>query len=87
MPYSADIGRSNPGCFLFLVDRSGSMTGALAGQPAQCKMDQAADAINRILDAVSQRCSQGMDVRDYFHVGVLGYHTDERGAPIISSAL
>ena len=87
MPYSADISRSNPGCFLFLVDRSGSMEDALGGQPGQRKMDQAADAINRILDAVSQRCSQGMDVRDYFHVAVLGYHTDERGTPIVTSAL
>ena len=87
MPYSADISRSNPGCFLFLVDRSGSMTGALAGQPGQRKMDQAADAINRILDAVSQRCSQGMDIRDYFHIGILGYNTDGKGAPRITSAL
>ena len=87
MPYTADISRSNPGCFLFLVDRSGSMTGALAGQPGQRKMDQAADAINRILDAVSQRCSQGMDIRDYFHIGILGYNTDGGGAPMIISAL
>lgn len=87
MPYSADISRANPGCFLFLVDRSGSMVGALAGQPGQRKMDQAADAINRILDAVSQRCSSGLDIRDYFHVGVLGYNTDQRGAPVITSAL
>ena len=87
MPYSADISRSNPGCFLFLVDRSGSMIGALAGQPGQRKMDQAADAINRILDAVSQRCSQGMDIRDYFHIGILGYNTDGKGTPMITSAL
>ena len=87
MPYSADISRSNPGCFLFLVDRSGSMEGALAGQPGQRKMDQASDAINRILDAVSQRCSSGLDIRDYFHVGVLGYNTDNTGRPVITSAL
>ena len=87
MPYSADISRANPGCFLFLVDRSASMRGALAGQPGQRKMDQAADAINRILDAVSQRCSSGMDIRDYFHIGILGYNTDAAAAPIITSVL
>ena len=87
MPYSADISRDSPGCFLFLVDRSGSMEGALAGQPGQRKMDQAANAINRILDAVSQLCSSGLDVRDYFHIGILGYDTDERGAPAITSTL
>ncbi len=87
MPYTADISRANPACFLFLIDQSGSMTGALAGQPGQRKMDQAADAINRILDTVSQRCSQGMDIRDYFHIGVIGYNTDRHGSPIITSIL
>ena len=87
MPYSADISRTNPGCFLFLVDRSGSMEAVLAGQPGQRKMDQASDAINRILDAVSQRCSSGIDIRDYFHVGILGYNTDNAGRPVITSAL
>ena len=87
MPYTADISRANPACFLFLIDQSGSMTGALAGQPGQRKMDQAADAINRILDTVAQRCSQGMDIRDYFHIGVIGYNTDRNGNPIINSVL
>ncbi len=87
MPYGADISRNNPGCFLFLIDQSGSMGEALGGQPELRKMDGAADAVNRILDAISQRCSQGMDVRDYFHVGILTYSTDERGEPDIGSAL
>ena len=87
MPYAADISKNNPGCFLFLIDRSGSMSGALGGQPGLRKMDGAADAVNRILDAISQRCSQGMDVRDYFHVGVITYTTDEKGNPDVRSAL
>ena len=87
MAYAADISRNNPGCFLFLVDQSGSMMEALGGQPGQRKMDGAADAINRILDAISQRCSQGMDVRDYFDVGILGYGTDASGSGSIVSAL
>ena len=33
MSYTAEISRINPGCFLFLVDQSGSMSGALGGQP------------------------------------------------------
>ena len=87
MPYSADISRTNPACFLFLIDQSGSMTQALAGTPGQRKMDQAAAAINRILDTMVQRCSQGMDVLDYFHIGVIGYFTDPRGAAEVSSVL
>ena len=87
MPYAADISRNNPGCFLFLIDQSGSMQGALGGQPGLRKMDAASDAVNRILDAVSQRCSQGMDVRDYFHVGILTYSTDADGNPNVESVL
>ncbi len=87
MSYSADISRSNPACFLFLIDQSGSMTEALSGQPGLRKMDQAADAMNRILDTLSQRCSQGLEIRDYFHVGVIAYNTDSRGNPSIKSAL
>ena len=73
MPYTADISRNNPGCFLFLIDQSASMSGALAGQPDLRKMDGAADAVNKVVDAISQRCSQGMDIRDYFYIGILGY--------------
>ena len=62
MPYTAEISRVNPGCFLFLVDQSGSMEGNIGGQEGLLKKDQAADAINRIVDTLSQRCSSGMDV-------------------------
>ena len=79
MSYTADISRNSPGCFLFLVDQSGSMTDSLGGDPNSTKMDGAADALNRVLDAISQRCSQGMDIRDYFHVGVITYTTDSAG--------
>ena len=87
MPYTADISRANPACFLFLIDQSGSMQQALSGQPGQRKADQAADAINGILNAVSQRCSQGMEIRDYFHIGVIAYNTDNQGNPTVRSSL
>lgn len=88
MPYTADINRVNPGCFLFVIDQSGSMAAALAGQPGQRKMDQAAQAINGILNALSLRCSQGMEIRDYFHVGIITYTSKyiwEVGATDLSS--
>ncbi len=85
MPYTADISRANPACIMFLVDQSGSMTGDLAGQPGQRKMDMAADAINRTIDTLSQRCSDGMEVRNYFHIGVIGYNTDRGANPILTS--
>ena len=61
------------------VDQSGSMKDSLGGEPNSTKMDGAADALNRVLDAISQRCSQGMDIRDYFHVGIITYTTDSAG--------
>ncbi len=79
MTYTADINRNSPGCFLFLVDQSRSMSDSLGGEPDSTKMDGAADALNRVLDAISQRCSQGMDIRDYFHVGIITYTTDNAG--------
>lgn len=79
MPYAADISRVNPGCFLFLVDQSGSMSDSLGGDPNETKMDGAVNALNRVLDAISQRCSQGEDILDYFHVGIITYTTDKAG--------
>lgn len=91
MPYSADINRANPGCFLFLVDQSGSMAGQIGGQEGQNKAEHAADAINRIVDTLAQRCSQGMEVRDYFHIGILGYTSEgwlfNSDKPAITSAI
>ncbi len=87
MTTSVDISRANPGCFMFLIDQSGSMHDSLGGQPGLRKMDGAADALNRILDAISQRCSQGMDVRDYFDVGIVTYTTDNAGDPDLKSVL
>ena len=87
MSYTADISRNNPGCFLFLIDQSGSMAEALGGHPELRKMDGAADAVNRILDAISQRCSQGMDIRDYFDIGVIAYGTDSLGSAKLEAPL
>ena len=87
MPYTADISRNSPGCFLFLLDQSGSMKDVLGGQPGMRKMDGAADAVNRVLDAISQRCSQGMEIRDYFDIGIITYSTDVSGHATLESAL
>ena len=54
MPYQAEISRSNPSCFLFLIDQSGSMSDPFAGGEAKRKKaDLVADAINRLLQNLS----------------------------------
>ena len=37
------------------------------------KAEQVADAINRLLQNLVIRCTRNNAVRDYYHVGVLGY--------------
>jgi hypothetical protein len=109
MAYSAEISRSNPSCFLFLIDQSGSMQDFIdpAGAPAvdrppgadapptaapsgRTKAQGVADAINRLLQNLVIKCAKSEGVRDYYHVGVLGYGGDmtaNRVEPAFSGAL
>jgi hypothetical protein len=74
MTYTAEISRSNPSCFLFLIDQSGSMDdGFGADEGNRKKADGVADAINRLLQNLVIKCAKSEGVRDYYHVGVLGY--------------
>src|SRR5579884_675438 len=74
MAYTAEISRANPSCFLFLIDQSGSMSDSFgAGEGTRKKADGVADAINRLLQNLTIKCAKSEGVRDYYHVGVLGY--------------
>jgi hypothetical protein len=73
MPYSAEISRSNPTCFLFLIDQSHSMGQPFGAQPDTPKAEGVADGINRLLQNLVLKCAQSEGVRDYFHIGVIGY--------------
>jgi len=73
MPYEAEISRVNPSCFLFIIDRSGSMSDPFGGGGGKQKADGVADAINRLLQNLVIKCAKSEGVRDYYEVGVLGY--------------
>lgn len=74
MPYTAEISRANPSCFLFLIDQSGSMQDPLGGgESTKKKADAVADAINRLLQNLVIKCAKSEGVRDYYNVGVIGY--------------
>jgi hypothetical protein len=73
MPYTAEISRANPTCFLVLVDQSKSMREPFGGQAGKSKAEGVADAINRLLQNLAIKAAKSEGVRDYFHVGVLGY--------------
>src|SRR5260370_19523529 len=106
MSYSAEISRSNPSCFLFLIDRSGSMQETLdstsmpaldrapggdgpANTPAagRTKAQGVADAINRLLQNLVIKCAKSEGVRDYYHVGVLGYGGDMTANRVVPAVL
>jgi hypothetical protein len=73
MPYTAEISRANPSCFLFLIDQSGSMVEPIAGSDGKRKCDSVADAINRLLHNLIIKCARGEGVRNFYEVGVIGY--------------
>ena len=74
MAYEAEITRDNPGCFLFLIDQSGSMADRIADKRGgKTKAQGVADAINGMLNDLVIKCTGPDGVRDYFDVGVIGY--------------
>ncbi len=86
MAYSAEISRGNPSCFVFVIDQSGSMGDPFgAGDGNQKKSDGVADAINRMLQNLVIKCAKEEGIRDYFHVGVIGYGAQV--GPAFSGAL
>lgn len=68
--YNAEISRTNPSAFLFLIDQSGSMSEKTEHGTLK---EQVADSINKLLQDLIIKCSKSEGVRDYFEVGVIGY--------------
>lgn len=86
MAYEAEITRDNPGCFLFLIDQSGSMADRIADKHGgKTKAQGVADAINDLLNDLVIRCTTPDGVRDYFDVGVMGY--GEKVGPAFTGVL
>lgn len=89
MAYSAEISREQPTAFLFLLDQSASMQDRFGGaeqkgDAAPSKARVLADTVNRLLQNLVLRCAKEDGVRDYFHIGVIGY--GERVQPLIEPA-
>ena len=64
-----------PGCLIVLLDQSGSMAEQF-GADKRSKAVAAARAVNTALESLVDQCTKGESVRDYFHVGVIGYGTN-----------
>jgi hypothetical protein len=72
MAYTAEISRSNPTAFLFLIDQSGSMDDKMLS--GKSKAQQVADVLNRTLATLITRCMKAEGVRNYFDIGAIGYN-------------
>ena len=80
MTYVAPITRVNPTCAMIVIDQSGSMGDAWGyaggesdGAQAETKSEVLATITNNYLSGIVLKCTMGEEVRDYLHVGVIGY--------------
>jgi len=80
MSYEAEVSRSNPSAFLFLIDTSGSMLDPFGGGNGKRKAEGVSDAINQLLQNLSIKCSKSEGIRDYYEVGVISYGKDVKPA-------
>lgn len=71
--YSSQITRANPTCVLFLIDQSGSMADPFGGDDLTRKADFVARVVNNALHDLVIRCTKTEEVRNYYHVSVVGY--------------
>lgn len=77
MTYEAEISRTNPTCFVFLIDHSTSMGDPIMGIPGNPRKSEfAADAINKVIQSLVVSASKDMDVRNYYQVGIIGYGSE-----------
>jgi hypothetical protein len=85
MSYTARISRLNPSCILLLIDQSDSMSDLWGEDTLMRKADKVADITNRFLQALSVKCVREDGVRNYYHIGCIGYGS--RVGPAFSGVL
>src|ERR671927_1320576 len=71
--YSAQITRANPTCIILLIDQSGSMGDSFSGYSVRKKAEFVAEVVNHTLHDLVIRCTKTEEVRNYYHVSVIGY--------------
>ncbi|MEV4626787.1 vWA domain-containing protein [Micromonospora sp. NPDC049523] len=81
------VNRKTPGCFVFLLDQSASMSQPMLGAEKKTKAQALADIVNELLQSIVMRSfkSRNEPPRHYFDIGLIGYGTGAR--PLFSGAL
>ena len=73
-PYTAQITRSTPTAFIFLLDHSVSMKRKIILNGEEMEMSEAvARIVNRQINELVLRCIKSNEVRHYFDIAVIGY--------------
>lgn len=78
--YRQTMGSGHPGCFIILIDQSGSMLDSFGqGQMGAGlrKCDQVATVVNRVLAELVARSTKNNTVNDRVHLAVLGYRNNQ----------
>lgn len=73
MAYTAEISRGNPTCFVFIIDRSSSMSEVFGTESSLRKTDFVADVVNRTIHDLVIRCTRTEEIRSYYYLSVIGY--------------
>ena len=83
MPHTAPISRFTPTLFVIVADQSGSMNESLSlpGEPSLSRAQALADSINHLLANLVVQNTQGTEVWDRFHVGVILYNGNGASVP------
>ena len=71
--YSAQITRASPTCIILLIDQSASMSDSFSGDSARRKSHFVAEVVNHTLHDLVIRCTKTEEVRNYYHISVIGY--------------
>jgi hypothetical protein len=71
--YDKPMTKEDPGCVLFLLDRSKSMEEPLGNVLGPAKQHRSAEAVNRAIRAILLRGGRGKGVPPRCDVGVIGY--------------
>lgn len=71
MPYTAEINRSQPTAFVFLIDQSGSMSDKMPS--GETKADFLAKVLNKTIYQLIIRSTKADGVRPYFDLAVFAY--------------
>jgi hypothetical protein len=86
MEYCREISRQFRGLLVVLLDQSISMAEQVSWGSKTRIMDEATSAVNKWLQWLVIRCTNNIDISDWFDVAVISYHTDDAARPILASA-